>query len=164
MENLPVIIVLALALIALVAMNVAYYVCEHEAKVVGVLKTGILVYLSDANELVYVGDDSARFKPCLGDVVKVKHSFLFNLHRSKETPKLPTTYDMSFGSQSVFWPKEMGEILDKATLANHLCGSKWLAVNSRESVIVDMDEDDVHAGDEVTYYPMTWTLRRFYYV
>lgn len=96
------IVIMAIAALVLIALYVAYYVKEHKATVVGVLKTGVLAVIGDYGRIVYVNDDPGQKKPFVGDAVVIRHPFCLNLKRrkSKNESRLSDDYIMLRGYQS----------------------------------------------------------------
>ena len=163
MNNIFLIILLMLAIGVLIIAWVAYYLYPQEAKVIGLLKNGVLAYVEDANEIVYVEDLPDGTKPKLGEIIIVRHPLLHNLKHEKD--KLPTREGIDSGK--AFWiedKKAKSDVGNVATLMYSLPHSKWMAQCHNENIVLSFDKEDCKEGDVVLYIPKTWVLRRFYYV
>ena len=163
MNNVPVIIVLILAISVLIAAWVAYYVYPQEAKVIGLLKNGVLAYVQDANEIVYVEDLPDCAKPRLGEIIKIKHPLLYNMKHRKD--KLPMRECIKSGK--AFWAEDKKAKSDAAKVAEllySLPNSKWMAQCHYENIVLDFNVEDCKEGNVVLFIPKDWILRRFYYV
>ena len=164
--NKILIIILALIVLAFVLLQVAYCVKKHNVTVVGILKTGVLAYLSEANEIIYVGNAPDRFKPIIGDVIQVRHSFCHNLKYrfGKAENKLPSEYIMLRGFETNLWDEEQRHDLKKAVLLNKLSTARWLAKQGDTEVFLETDGSEHAIGKKIYFLPADIHLSRFYYV
>lgn len=164
--NVLLIVIMAIAVLVLIALYVAYYVKEHEATVVGVLKTGVLATIGDYGRIVYVNDEPGQKKPVVGDTVVIRHPFCLNLKRrkSKNESRLPDDYIMLRGYQSSSQSEILRESIGSAVLVKSITFARWIAKQGDRDIIIETDDDAHKMGDVITYIPSNIRFERFYYV
>ena len=164
--NELIIVLLAMIVLAFIAARVAYYAKKHKAIVVGILKTGVLVYLSEYSETVFVKNSAKHMKPVEGDVIWVKHPLFINLKRRRMKCKsfLPDEYVMLRGYEKTSNADNLRESIGSAILISEVSTARWLAKQGDRDILIELDGEDHKIGDEITYMPASISLKRFYYV